>query len=54
MPLPGPDNPITDAPDRATAEKRAELWLRENLDALQSSNDYVEQNGLPLAKYRQF
>ena len=40
--------------DRAIAERRAELWLQENLDALQSSNDYVERNGLPLAKYRQF
>ena len=40
--------------DRAIAEKRAEIWLEENLEALQSSNDYVERNGLPLAKYRQF
>jgi antitoxin CcdA len=40
--------------DRAIAEKRAEIWLKENLQALQSSNEYVEQNGLPLAKYRLF
>ena len=40
--------------DRAIAEKRAEIWLAENSEALQSSNDYVERNGLPLAKYRQF
>jgi len=40
--------------DRAIAEKRAEIWLAENMEALQSSNEYVEQNGLPLAKYRQF
>lgn len=40
--------------DRAIAEKRAEIWLLENREALQSSNDYVERNGLPLAKYRQF
>lgn len=40
--------------DRAIAEKRAEIWQRENLEALQSSNDYVERNGLPLGKYRQF
>ena len=57
---------VTDAPKRATnvsigeaglgpavAEKRAELWRAENLEALQSSNDYVERNGLPLAKYGQ-
>ena len=39
---------------RAIAEKRAEIWLRENSEALQSSNEYVEKHGLPLAKYRQF
>ncbi|MDP2825494.1 MAG: type II toxin-antitoxin system CcdA family antitoxin [Sulfuritalea sp.] len=39
---------------RAIAERRAELWLGENRVALESSNAYVEQNGLPLAKYRSF
>lgn len=39
---------------RAIAERRAELWRQENREALQSSNDYVAKNGLPLAKYRQF
>ena len=29
-------------------------WLKENAAALASSNAYVEANGLPLAKYRQF
>lgn len=38
----------------AIAEKRAEIWLRENKEALESSNEYVEKHGLPLAKYRQF
>ncbi len=38
----------------AIAEKRAEIWQSENLEAIQSSNDYVERHGLPLAKYRQF
>lgn len=37
---------------RAVAEKRAELWARENREALESSNTYVEQHGLPLAKHR--
>ncbi len=37
---------------RAVAEKRAELWARENHEAIQSSNDYVERHGLPLTKYR--
>lgn len=38
----------------ALAEKRAELWLAENRAALDSSNAYVEQHGLPLAQYRGF
>jgi len=38
----------------ALAEKRAELWLQENQGALESSNSYVEQHGLPLAQYRGF
>ena len=29
-------------------------WLEENRAALQSSNEWVEANGLPLAKYRMF
>lgn len=39
---------------RATAERRAALWLEENRAALESSNTFVEQFGLPLAKYRGF
>ena len=29
-------------------------WFRENRAAIDSWNDYVEQNGLPLAEFRQF
>ncbi|MBL6932232.1 MAG: type II toxin-antitoxin system prevent-host-death family antitoxin [Rhodospirillales bacterium] len=29
-------------------------WLRDNKAALESSNDYVEKHGLPLARHRQF
>jgi antitoxin CcdA len=29
-------------------------WITENWEAIQSSNAYVDQYGLPLAKYRQF
>ena len=29
-------------------------WLEENKPALDSYNDWVEKNGLPLAKYRMF
>jgi antitoxin CcdA len=31
-----------------------ESWLEENREAIQASNAWVEKNGLPLAKYRQF
>ena len=38
----------------AVAEKRSEIWLKENAKAFECWNDYVERNGLPLAKYRSF
>jgi antitoxin CcdA len=38
----------------AVARRRQERWLVENAEALQSSNEFVEQHGLPLAKYRNF
>ncbi len=38
----------------AVAEKRAALWLQENREAIESSNAYVEKQGLPLEKYRMF
>jgi antitoxin CcdA len=39
---------------RAIAERRAAAWLEENRDALDSSNEFAERHGLPLAKYRNF
>ena len=36
---------------RAAKRKK---WLKENSDALASSNTYVEANGLPLSDYTQF
>ena len=36
------------------AEKRAELWVAENQKAFECWNAYVEKNGLPLGKYRNF
>ena len=33
---------------------KQENWLKDNAEAIASSNAYVEANGLPLAKYRQF
>lgn len=38
----------------AVAAERSELWRRENAKAIESANAWVEKNGLPLAKYRQF
>jgi len=29
-------------------------WIEDNRAAIESSNAYVEQHGLPFAKYRQF
>ena len=38
----------------AVGKARAERWRMENAEALASSNDWVEQSGLPLARYRAF
>lgn len=39
---------------KQVAETKAEQWKRENREAIESSNAYVEKHGLPLARYRQF
>ena len=41
---------IADAVKRHKQKK----WLEDNAGALESSNAYVEANGLPLTRYRQF
>lgn len=38
----------------AVAEIRAGRWRSENREALESSNRYVERNGLPLSGLRPF
>lgn len=38
----------------AVRARKAAQWLEDNRAALQSSNDWVEEHGLPLAQYRQF
>jgi len=40
--------------EEAVKKARGERWLDENRAALESSNAWVEANGLPLAKYRLF
>lgn len=39
---------------KAVEGARAELWLSENREALESSVEWVEKNGLPLAGLRRF
>ena len=34
------------------SKRRSDEWKRENKEAIESSNDYVRQHGLPLARYR--
>ena len=38
----------------AVSKTRAERWIEENRDAIEYWNQYVEEHGLPLARYRQF
>jgi antitoxin CcdA len=40
--------------ERAVKSERERLWRIENAEAIAASNKYVEEHGLPLAKYRQF
>ncbi|MFP3543187.1 type II toxin-antitoxin system CcdA family antitoxin [Rhizobium sp. SIMBA_035] len=39
---------------RAINAERERRWLDENAEAIRLENEYVEKNGLPFAKYRQF
>ena len=38
----------------AISTEKARRWKEENAEAIRSSNEYVEKNGLPLEKYRMF
>jgi antitoxin CcdA len=40
--------------DRAVRTERRSRWIEENRAAMEASNDYVRQHGLPLAKHRMF
>lgn len=40
--------------EKQVAKTRGEQWLEENREAIDSYNAYIERNGVPLAKYRQF
>lgn len=49
---------ISQACERGLAEtlkeERWKRWREENREALEGWNKYIEEHGLPLAKYRQF
>jgi antitoxin CcdA len=36
------------------AKENGRIWRQENASALESSNSYVEQHGLPLSHHRRF
>lgn len=40
--------------EAAVAVQRKERWLAENIEAIESSNSYVERHGVPLSKHRNF
>lgn len=39
---------------KAISAEKTRRWQEENKEALESSNEYVRRNGLPLAKHRLF
>ena len=43
-----------DGVKRAVASAKAEAWKRENAEAIQDYNRWINENGLPLEKYRTF
>lgn len=46
--VPGNGMPTRAGLARAVAAKRTELWLKDNQEAIESPNTFVEQHGLPL------
>ena len=38
----------------AIRKRKAELWLEENLEAIEENNRYFEEHGLPFSEYRGF
>jgi antitoxin CcdA len=39
---------------KAIVAEKTRRWQEENKEAIESSNEYVRRNGLPLAKHRPF
>lgn len=40
--------------DNSSITMTPQRWIEENSKAIESMNDFVEKNGLPLAKHRLF
>ncbi len=40
--------------ESAVRQQKQLKWLEDNAEALESSNEFVEEHGLPLAEYRRF
>jgi antitoxin CcdA len=40
--------------EQAVRERKQALWLEDNAQAIESSNQFVNKHGLPLACYRKF
>ena len=40
--------------ERTGLSEEGRKWREENAEAIKSMNEWVEKNGLPLAKYRMF
>ena len=45
---------LNEIPTPLSPEALAEQWADQNREAIESSNRYVEEHGLPLEKARQF
>lgn len=45
---------LSEACEQGLRAALGEQWKRDNREALEWSNDYVEKHGLPLEKYRLF
>jgi post-segregation antitoxin (ccd killing protein) len=39
---------------RAEHENAMRKWLKDNREAIESSNRWIEENGMPYAEYRKF
>ena len=39
---------------QAVRDRKAQLWLEENREAIEENNRYFEEHGLPFAEYRGF